>query len=318
MDYFDFNLAGPPEGLDAIEHIMDTGVGTPMERPNAERGITIDVSTTFQPTVLVDNLLPDLVLVSSDHVHFYVHRHLILAASCNAFDGFLTPTPPPSDGSTPTVAVPEPADVLNIVVHAIYGLPVAQFVPPFETVSAAFDALLAYGVALHPLVLPGSPLHVLVLSQAPLRPIEAYALAAHHDLYALAVPVSSHLLSYALSELTDDLAARIGPIYLKRLFFLHNGRMEALKGLLLHPPRGHDPTRECNTAQQQRLTRAWALASAHLVWDARPTATDISTSLLQAPLLHLERELTCPLCRGALRDRVAILVREWASVKVTI
>ena len=43
---------------------------------------------------------------------------------------------------------------------------------------------------------------------------------------------------------------------------------------------------------------------------------DISTNLLQAPLLHLEQELSCPMCQRALRDRVTTLVRDWASVKV--
>ncbi|KAH9924890.1 uncharacterized protein B0H18DRAFT_909010 [Fomitopsis serialis] len=324
MDYFDFNMNFPAEaeGPDATqfgftggEPTQRTPVGTPMERPNADRAVTVDVSTTFQPNVLVDNLSPDLVLISSDQVYFYAHSHRILSASCNTFNGLLTPTPPPDDGSTQTVSVPEPAEVLNVVVHALYSLPVAQFMPPLDTVTAAFDSLITYGVPLQTLVLPGSPLYVLVLSQAPLRPIDAYALAAHHDLLALAIPISAHLLSYTLSSLTDELAARIGPIYLKRLFFLHHGRMEALKRLLLHPPQAHEPTRECNATQQQRLTRAWALASAHLAWDARP---NISTNMLQAPLLHLERELSCPLCKGALRDRVSVLVREWASVKVTI
>ena len=246
-----------------------------MERPAAAAAdipITIDVSTTFQPTVIVDHQLPDLVLLSSDNVHFYVHRTVVLAASRNTFGGLLAPTPPPDDGSTPTVPVPERADVLNIIAHAIYRLPVAHFMPSFESVSAAFDALVRYGVPLAPLCLPGSPLYTLVLSQAPLRPIEAYALAAHHDLLSLAAPISAHLLAYPLSELSDELAQRIGPIYLKRLFFLHSGRMEALKNLLLRPPQGHEPTLDCDATQQQRLTRAWALASAHLVWDARPSA----------------------------------------------
>ena len=246
-----------------------------MERPRAAAAdvpITIDVSTTFQPTVLVNHQLPDLVLLSSDNVHFYVHRALILAESRNTFGGLLAPTPPPDDGSTPTVPIPERADVLNIVAHAIYRLPVAHFMPPFDSISAAFDALVRYGVPLAPLCPPGSPLYTLVLSQAPLRPIESYALAAHHDLMALAAPISAHLLAYPLSELSDELAQRIGPIYLKRLFFLHSSRMEALKNLLLRPPQGHEPTFDCDATQQRRLTRAWALASAHLVWDARPSA----------------------------------------------
>ena len=69
----------------------------------------------------------------------------------------------------------------------------------------------------------------------------AYALAASHDLYSLAVPISSHLLSYPLHMLTDELAEKIGPVYLKRLFFLHLGRLDALRRLLLPPPHPHFP-----------------------------------------------------------------------------
>lgn len=252
-------------------------VGTPMERPNAaaaaDAPITIAVSTAFQPTMLVDHRLPDLDLLSSDNVHFYVHRALVLAASRNTYGRLLAPPPPPNASrSPPVVPVPERADVLNIVAHAIYRLPVAQFAPSFAAVSAAFDALVRYGVPLAPLCLPGSPLHALVLSLAPPRPIEAYALAAHHDLPALAAPISAHLLAYPLTTLSDSLAQRIGPIYLKLLFLLHSGRMEALKKLLLRPPQGHEPTSDCDATQQERLTRSWALASVRLAWDAQPSA----------------------------------------------
>lgn len=245
-----------------------------MERPNAaaaDAPTTIDVSTTFQPIMLVNNHLPDLILLSSDNVHFYVHRALVLPASHTAYGGLLALPPPPNDGSPPIVPIPEPAEVLNIVAHAIYRLPIAQFMPPFAAVSAAFDALARYSVPLAPLSLPGSPLHTLVLSQTPLRPIEAYALAAHHDLPALAAPISALLLAHPIPQLPDELAERIGPIYLKRLFLLHSGRTETLKDLLLRPPQGHEPTSDCDATQQERLTRAWALASVRLAWDAQPS-----------------------------------------------
>lgn len=47
-------------------------------------------------------------------------------------------------------------------------------------------------------------------------------------------------------------------------------------------------------------------------------ATDLSTYLLQASLLPLQKEMTCPKCKLALRDKVVRLVVEWASVKVMI
>ena len=62
----------------------------------------------------------------------------------------------------------------------------------------------------------------------------------------------------------------MGPVYLKRLFFLHFGRIDALKRVLLPPPHPHPPTQHCDFTEQKHLTRAWALASAYFAWDARP------------------------------------------------
>jgi hypothetical protein len=47
-------------------------------------------------------------------------------------------------------------------------------------------------------------------------PLQLYALAAHYDIFDLAVPTSSHLLSFPLSRLSDEMVERMGAIYLKR------------------------------------------------------------------------------------------------------
>lgn len=239
-----------------------------------------------------------------------------------------------NDSLTPMVMLPEPAPVLNVVLHTIYNMSASQFAPSFDDLTDALDALIKYCIPVKHYVAATTPLFALLLSHAPMRPIDSYALAAHHGLEDLAVAISPHLLSFSLPSLSDSLAARIGSVYLKRLFFLHYGRMEALKGLLLHPPSPHPETPDCDTNQQQKLTRVWALASAHLVWDARPSAlyslhvnhheisnlsshhSDLSTSLMQTALSPLENELTCQLCRRALRQRIQRLVAEWSSVKV--
>ncbi|TFY50363.1 hypothetical protein EVJ58_g11080 [Rhodofomes roseus] len=320
MDYFDFNMEIPADGADAMQ-LNIAGEGGAAQRTPASRlrirRMTVFSAETAATSPMSSSITSRPTLSSSPPTRSTSTSTATASSPPPATPSTASshPRPPPDDGSTQTMPVPEPSDVLNVVVHAIYHIPVAQFMPPFETVSAAFDALVGYGASVQQLAAPGSPLYILVLSQAPLRPIDAYALAAHYDLIALATPISAHLLAYTLSSVTDELAARIGPIYLKRLFFLHHGRTEALKALLLRPPQGHEPMRDCDVIQQQRLTRAWALASAHLVWDARP---NISINMLQAPLLQLERELSCALCKQALRDRVSVLVREWASIKVTI
>lgn len=248
-------------------------IGQPGRTSNSPSGFTtISVSTTFQPTIILDGSLPDLVLAFADQVFFYVHRIRLLSASSNNFSNLISfDVETYTNGETPTIHVPEPADVLNVVLHTIYDIPVGQFQPSVETVSAALDALGKYGVEPRQYAKHGGSLYSLVLSFAPHRPIDTFALAASHGLEDVAVAASAHLLSYPLSALTDDLAECIGPIYLKRLFFLHLGRLEALKKLLVSPPRRHPEVPECSEEVQAALTRAWALATAHLVWEAKPS-----------------------------------------------
>jgi hypothetical protein len=146
----------------------------------------------------------------------------------------------------------------------------AHYAPSFFALESAVISLKTYGIPLRDRIANSTHLYTLLMSHAPLCPLELYALAASNDLYDLAVSTSSHLLSFTLASLTDEMAGRIGPVYLKRLFFLHFGRADALKRLLLSPPHLHAPTQMCDFADQKKLTRAWALASAYLAWDARP------------------------------------------------
>ena len=103
-----------------------------------------------------------------------------------------------------------------------------------------------------------------------MNPLLAYTLAAKHDIYALAVPVSTYLLSYPLMKLPEDATKKIGPLYLKRLYFLHLGRLQTFRTLLVSPPHLHPETDKCDFSDQKRLARAWALATAYLAWEARP------------------------------------------------
>jgi hypothetical protein len=231
----------------------------------------VSVSTTFYPGANNDALPADVLLQSSDSVFFYVHSHVLLGASENGFCSML-PAPSPKDENHfgPILTVPESSAVFNIVLHTIYDMSCAHYSPSFEHLVAAVHSLKSYGISLNTRIAPSTPLFTLLLARAPLHPLELYALAAYYDLNELAISTSSHLLSFQLSSLTDVMAERIGPVYLKRLFFLHFGRVDALKRLLLSPPHPHAPTPWCDFTEQKRLTRAWALASAYLAWDARP------------------------------------------------
>lgn len=288
---------------------------SPADSPPDENTL-VSVSTTFFPGAQLHSLPPDLVLLSSDSVFFYVHLNLLLCVSDNNFNSFLPPPSKADHGPMGSVVVlPESSEVLNVVLHSIYDISCAHYSPSFESLSAALVFMTTYGISVKRHAARSTPLHALFLSHAPFYPLELYALAASYDLYDLAVPTSSHLLSLSLASLTDEMVDRIGPRYLKRLFFLHFGRAEALKRLLLPPPHPHSPTVSCDFTEQKKLTRAWALASAYLAWDARP---DLSTNTMESALAPLGDQLSCEQCRIALQERLKTLVMQWSVVKRTI
>jgi hypothetical protein len=278
----------------------------------------VSVSTTFFPGAHVFGSASDLILVPKDFVYFYVHSHVLLSASGNGFNSML-PILVPEDsnyfGPGPILAVPESSSVLNIVLHAIYDLSCVQYSPSFDTLVEAVSTLETYGVAPQNAIAPDTPLYDILLTHAAARPLELFALASQHDLYDLAVVTSSHLLSFSLSTVSDEMAERIGPIYLKRLFFMHLGRAEVLRNILLPPPYPHTPTSTCDYRQQKDLTRAWTLASAYLAWDAR---ADLSTSAMESALSPLGDHLLCELCQAGLTERIKVLTTRWSMIKRTI
>jgi hypothetical protein len=238
---------------------------------DSDGDVLVSVSTTFYPGANADRPLADLVLRSSDSVLFYVHLSVLMDASENGFKSLLNPSPPIDERMSAAVLdVPEQSVVFNILLHTIYDMTCAHYSPSFEALVVAVHAMKSYGICLKSRIVPSSPLFTLLVSHVHSQPLELYMLASSYDLYDLAVLSSSYLLSFPLSSLSDSAAERIGPVYLKRLFFLHFGRSDALKRILLPPPYPHAPNAWCDAAEQKKLTRAWALASAYLAWEARP------------------------------------------------
>ena len=301
-----------------LTYAQDTFAASAQDVPSSSTVAedTVPVSTTFYPGADINTNPPNIILLSSDSVFFYLHSNVLLGASSNGFNGLIPYHPdqcPREAGSLITVA--EHSTVLNIILHTVYDMSCSHYAPSFESLSSAVAALPKYGISVQQFIVPSTPLYTLLLSYAPLHPIEVYALAAKYDAYDLAVTTSSHLLSFSLASLTDEMAAQMGPKYLKRLFFLHLGRLEVLKRLLLPPPPPHASTDRCNFEDQKRLTRAWGLASAYLAWDARP---DLSTSAIQSALGTLEGQLSCNLCRESFRERLNNIIVQWSVIKRTI
>jgi hypothetical protein len=244
------------------------------------------ISTRFFPNAnLVSDDTENIILVSADDVYFFAHTRKLLAASTNGFGGLLTSESP----ETP-VWVPESSTLLNILLHVIYDLPLIHYNPTIVDLTTAVDAFGAFGLSLQAAIAPSSSVFKLLMTRALAFPLEVYTLAASNDIAELATLSSAYLLSFSLASLTEDQASKIGSKYLRRLFFLHLGRIEALKRLLLQPPPFHVPKNGCSIADQTGMVRAWALASAYISWDAKPgvwSCTQSSTS--QHILMHRVR-----------------------------
>ncbi|KAJ2918904.1 hypothetical protein MD484_g1525, partial [Candolleomyces efflorescens] len=269
------------------------------------------VSTSFHPGA--HPVESDLVLSSSDGVLFYVHASTIEKASPTALPSFLSFST--SGIKEDIIPIPEPATVLNIILHTIYQSTCAQNLPTSDDLIEAIDRLPRFGIEPSTLVRPDTPIYQLILSHAPLRAIDVYAMAAHHDLRELAEASSSHLLAYSLETLSDEMAAKMGPFYLKRLFLLHMTRTEEAKRILLQPPSFHPVTKECSFEDQRKVTRAWALGTTYLAWDVRP---GLSLSRIQSVFEPLVSNMECTACQNMVKKRIREVVTGWAAVKVSL
>ncbi|KAF9003069.1 hypothetical protein BDQ17DRAFT_1356596 [Cyathus striatus] len=257
----------------------------------------------------------DIIFCTTDSVLFYAHARTITKSCGRAFSSILdAPITSPKFHET-IINVPDTSDVLNIILHCLYGTSCAQHSPSFDILETAIDRMPYYRIQPSKHIMPGTPLYAFILSHAPLYPLRLYALAAHHELDELAVHTSSHLLAVPLSTVQDDVALKMGAVYLNRLVHLHVSRIAHLKRILLSPPIPHPATKQCTFEDQKRLTRAWALVAAYLAWDARP---DLSTYSMRSALNPLVENLSCELCNQSLKDRIKDVVVQWANVKRTI
>ncbi|ESK97625.1 hypothetical protein Moror_17487 [Moniliophthora roreri MCA 2997] len=312
------NFSGDKHGLSSTLQVPtppNSHGGSPIAEDPSDGNVLVSVSTTFYPGANNHTFPPDIALLSSDSVFFYVHSELLLAASDNRFQSLLPDISSKDAWQNLVINVDEKSPVLNIILHVVYGMSCAHYSPSFDILASAVNQLSFYGIVPRRQITPTSPLFTLLLSHAPLCPLDLYTLASKHDLNELAVSTSPHLLSLPLSTISDEIAEGMGPKYLRRLFFLHIGRSDALKRLLLPPPNPHAPTPWCDFTDQKTLTRAWALASAYLAWDARP---DLSTSFLESALRPLAEHLSCDLCKRSLNDRIKNVLVQWSVVKVRI
>lgn len=175
---------------------------------------------------------------------------------------------------------PLPADVLDVLLQAAYGLNSnSHSVPPLDTLVDAIDLFPRYGLDARLVLASQSALYEAVRFQTPLAPFRIFALASRQDLEDLAVAASSYLLAFPLMSITDEMAEAVKPKYLHRLFTLHISRSNALKNMVFEPLEHHPNTMTCTYQTYEALSRAWLLAGASLVWGA-----DASTFFI--PCVH--------------------------------
>lgn len=195
-------------------------------------------------------------------------------------------------GESPlTLLAPERSEVLNVLLHCAYDLCCDTYSPSLQCVDASFQAMHKYGLTpLQQFICPGRAIYNTLLNRVPFSPLEVYALAAANDLADLAVVASSYTLHLKLhSAVTPELAHRIGPGYLARLYQLHGLRMATLKKLLDLAIFPHVPNSHCSAEQRQIVNRAYRLAVTQVYFNATPGTCEqhsIGMFLLSLDLLR--------------------------------
>lgn len=336
MALFDHPCPRFEEDLDLSGFTGNAASGAYLTPPTTSRGSPVHIqeeqstmvsfSTTFYPGNPEILIGPDMVLSSDDGTLFYLNSHLLASAGFTVFSfPALETFNPPSSGSLPGSALlhggvtklPDDSVTLSLIFHILYGLSCAVQEPSLDDLSKALSCMSKYNLSPSTLIQPGTPLYVyLMASYAPYQPLKLYILAAHHTIEPLAVAASSHLLGYDLSQITDEEATSMRSIYLKRLFFMHKGRTERLKSVLVKPPSLHDLDQEgCDAAARTGVLRKWALLVTSLAWDAKP---DISPHSIQEHLRPMGDMLPCRQCQDSWKHRSVSAATEWATVKFTI
>lgn len=130
------------------------------------------------------------------------------------------------------------------------------------------------------------------------------------------IGASEPTLKISLSSLSESQAVEIGPLYLRRLFFLHLGRVEALKRILGASIEDHSPTAACSEEGRDTLQRNWSAARAEILSKDLPQNTSKADILSSFGLIF--SSTVCMQCKEQLQRRVEAVVRDWDRIKRSI
>ncbi|KIO23177.1 hypothetical protein M407DRAFT_215272, partial [Tulasnella calospora MUT 4182] len=208
------------------------------------------------------------------------------------------------------------SSVLNILLHILYGLNCERYAPSLDVIAHVLESSYPrYGLQI---IGAGDPsgIGALILKHAPAAPIRAYSLAASQAMEDICVASSEFTFQVTMDTVSEADALRMGPIYLWRLFMLHDNVLETLKKLMALLPSLHQPDESCTWKDQQKLMIAWRETTGSIICKAAPqrtTTTDII--VLFGPVRSQTR---CARCRECCQERTKAIIREWETVKRTI
>ena len=273
-----------------------------------EKDTIVSMSTTFFLGAMDDPYPTDVLLVSSDNVFFCVHSSTLLVHSLNKFGGYL------KDMSQPMLLSAHSA-VVNLALYALYDLDPSAFNPTTGLLTQALNFLIDHGILPKDCITPTSPFSESIRKLGAQCPLETFMMVAYFDLEPLAVDVSRNLLSLPLQSITEEVALAIGPKYLRRLFFLHLGRIERLKQLMLQVPEAHGQTKDCYDSEQRLLQLEWRSLAVALASQASPAMGPLQ--LYKAFLPITQKSGLCPDCMEvserwpSASDAAAFFLRCW-------
>ncbi|KAK7039029.1 hypothetical protein VNI00_010421 [Paramarasmius palmivorus] len=212
----------------------------------------------------------DMILVSADNVVFYVDEHTLYSNSNNQFNGLL---PLQAMGQENRILPLQEivSSELQVFLQSIYNV-ASEDVPEVGALVRGVTWLNRYGFGPKSHIRSGTKVFEYLLSHAPLHSLEVYTCAAVFDIYALALEVSPHLLMVPPTNVSDEMAERMGGRYLLKFFLLHLRRIEALKQLLMKPPDLHSVTNTCGFEEQRILKARWNHGIAKLAFIIRAGA----------------------------------------------
>lgn len=191
-----------------------------------------------------------------------------------------------------------------------------KYCPNLDDIEDTFNNLRRYGLC-EKVVDDRTGIAQALMDRAEQDPIRVYALAASQGLESVTVASSQLTLQTMFSEITEKNATLMGPIYLRRLFFLHAGLGEALKRIIRQVEAVHLSDPNCCTQETKRvLERRWQYAVGTLLLE--PKVQAVTPQALASLLGSVRMAVPCAACRRVVEQRAVQAAASWAAVRKTI